>query len=64
MPPRQGPLRRIEQLRRELEAEGKLGKSELKDAAPKPAWKSSTTLEDHSNQDGDDLLTEAERYQR
>jgi hypothetical protein len=38
MPPRQGPLRRIEQLRRELEAEGKLA-PETEQPPDEPAWK-------------------------
>jgi hypothetical protein len=38
MPPRQGPLRRIEQLRRELEAEGKIATPEAEDPESKPIW--------------------------
>jgi hypothetical protein len=41
MPPRQGPLRRIEQLRHELEAEGKLT-AETERTSTEPAWKSSS----------------------
>jgi hypothetical protein len=46
MPPRQGPLRRIEQLRRELEAEGKIATPEAEDPEPEPIWRSSTKPKD------------------
>jgi hypothetical protein len=40
MPPRQGPLRRIEQLRRELEAEGRLDPEP--ENTTEPVWKASS----------------------
>jgi hypothetical protein len=42
MPQRQGPTRRIEQLRRELEAERVLAAPEPDGTPAEPAWKSST----------------------
>jgi hypothetical protein len=41
MPRREGPTKRIEQLRGELEAEGKIP-SKQEDPSPEPAWKVST----------------------
>jgi hypothetical protein len=43
--PRQGFLRRIEQLRRELEATGKLTNHGAEDPGPEPIWRSSTKPE-------------------
>jgi hypothetical protein len=41
MPQRQGPTRRIEQLRRQLEAEGVLATPEPDDTLAAPAWQAS-----------------------
>jgi hypothetical protein len=51
MPTRQGPLRRIEQLRRELEAEGKVTTPEAEVPMPEPIWKSSNKLVGDSDRD-------------
>jgi hypothetical protein len=40
VPPHKGPLRRIEQLRRELQQAGKLSPDEPEDEAPEPLWRS------------------------